>query len=683
LYLEEGIKFDPIVFVDSDPVLAMIEKGPNGILPTLDDEGKLPEGNDTKFMDKIEAAFKNNKNFGTATQRKLTNKLSFDIIHYAGSVCYTADEFMSKNKDTFFQDAHDLGATSTHALTSSLFPALDARIQVKSLSSVFRNQLNVLMEKLRTTSTRYVRCIKPNETMSPLLFEAPLVMRQLRYSGVFEAVAIRKQGFPFRQKFAAFAFRYKAINPDHVYRQTDPRKICEEIFQVSPTDFKDIVYGKTMVFYKAPVYKTLKLLRNLALETIIPRVQGILRGAAARVMKSRLKKLEVGIDRAIDLKTDYEALKSALSDIEKTLSSLGKRLFTKYRPRNEAKGYDYLKGLQLWADEEANMTTVLATSISSNYGKYWDAYERCQKILHVAKSRKQTDLYDRLEGMVKGDERGQVDMILFDSRKKMLKTQMQSGVERAMAMNHSSPPLNEARRCLALSPKEWFQLELPAAEACGDSARVKQCKLRLWEIDMAASNPAYARWSNWQGLRPPQEYAKGKWFGKTSYGEGMCIADKAVVNQPLTREQSPEFRKLAKDMNKSILAYCGVKSDSRGADQAACEGLQMASRSQASINEFYCQVFKMATLSPKISDPEIHNKAYQLLGITMYCFVPQDEDLLKHAFMFSIKKDPNYAKCASHGKFDASGAPRSGMDISRIVSEIAAFNSTPSALSLT
>jgi len=291
LYQEEGIPFVHIAFIDSEPVLNMIEKSPNGILLQLDDECRVPEGEDTKFMSKIEDTFSTHPNFATDKHRKLNNQLAFEIVHYAGTVKYTSDDFMLKNKDTFYQDAHDMGATSKHPLTAGLFPTLDARIQIKSLSSVFRSQLGDLMNKLNTTSTRYVRCIKPNESMSPLVFEAPLVLRQLRYSGVFEAVAIRKQGYPFRQKFEAFSFRFRAVNQDHAYKSTDPRALCEEICRTCKTPLVDIKFGKTMVLYRAPEFKTLKLLRNLALETIIPRVQGVLKGGAARQMRSRLTKV--------------------------------------------------------------------------------------------------------------------------------------------------------------------------------------------------------------------------------------------------------------------------------------------------------------------------------------------------------------------------------------------------------
>ncbi|KAH9259339.1 hypothetical protein BASA81_002382 [Batrachochytrium salamandrivorans] len=683
LYKDEGIKFDPITFVDSDPVLAMIEKGPNGILPVLDDECKLPEGSDNKYMDKINKSFASHPSFGTATARKLKNQLSFDVIHYAGSVSYTADEFMSKNKDTFFQDAHDMAASSNNALTKSLFPPSDTRLQVKSLSSVFRSQLNVLMDKLRTTSTRYVRCIKPNETMSAMQFESPLVMRQLRYSGVFEAVAIRKQGYPFRQKFAAFAFRYRSINPDHVYRESDPRKVCEEILAKSPSDFADVVFGKSMVFYRAGIYKTLKLLRNLALETIIPRVQGILRGSLARTQAKRVKLAEKNIDHAISLRTDYNALKSALGEVDQVLGAIGKRVFPRVRPRNEQKGKEYLIGLQVWMDEEINMSKVIETSVSSNYAGYWDAFERCQKILHVARSPKQTSLYDQIDSAIRNSEQGQLDMGLVDANKKMLRPEMKAGVVKAQSLSHNSPPVREAQRLLALPPKQWYEQELQAAIQFNDLGRQTTCKYRLWEIEMFASGAQYERWGNFGGLKDPKDYAKGKWFGKASCAEGMCFGSKDVINSALSKaDGSPEFKKQAKEMNKFVLAYAGVKKDPRGPDAAGADALGIAARSPQLKNELYLQLFKALTPNPKT--PQSTDKAYELLGVALFSFLPEDAELAKHAFIIATKHDKKYAKAASNGKFVAPGAPRSGSDVTRIVGELVAFGvEGDSALALT
>ena len=86
------------------------------------------------------------------------------------------------------------------------------------------------MDTLNATSPHYIRCIKPNDhkqpaaevpfaqrNTSPLMHQSPStkaivaqsftganVLRQLRYAGVFEAVTIRRTGFPYRMKHSDF-----------------------------------------------------------------------------------------------------------------------------------------------------------------------------------------------------------------------------------------------------------------------------------------------------------------------------------------------------------------------------------------------------------------------------------------------------------------------------------------------
>ena len=77
-----------------------------------------------------------------------------------------------------------------------------------TLSGQFRKQLVSLMNTLNEATPHYIRCIKPNEDKAPLTFVASNCYEQLTYCGVFEAVAIRKQGYPFRLKHKMFYHRY-------------------------------------------------------------------------------------------------------------------------------------------------------------------------------------------------------------------------------------------------------------------------------------------------------------------------------------------------------------------------------------------------------------------------------------------------------------------------------------------
>ena len=51
------------------------------------------------------------------------------------------------------------------------------------------------------------RCIRPNAANVPREFESVRVLLQLRYSGVLEAVKIRRQGFSYRPTIEEFLER--------------------------------------------------------------------------------------------------------------------------------------------------------------------------------------------------------------------------------------------------------------------------------------------------------------------------------------------------------------------------------------------------------------------------------------------------------------------------------------------
>ena len=76
-----------------------------------------------------------------------------------------------------------------------------------TLGYKFKDQLRELHTSLMATTPHFIRCIKPNsykigirdsEASEIDIFEGSLVLRQMRYSGLFELIKIRKAGFMFR-----------------------------------------------------------------------------------------------------------------------------------------------------------------------------------------------------------------------------------------------------------------------------------------------------------------------------------------------------------------------------------------------------------------------------------------------------------------------------------------------------
>lgn len=67
-----------------------------------------------------------------------------------------------------------------------------------------KDQLNTLVQTLTQTGPHFIRCIKPNNLKKEEIFDDDLVMKQLNYLGLLQAVKIRKAGFPIRKPFSVF-----------------------------------------------------------------------------------------------------------------------------------------------------------------------------------------------------------------------------------------------------------------------------------------------------------------------------------------------------------------------------------------------------------------------------------------------------------------------------------------------
>ena len=82
---------------------------------------------------------------------------------------------------------------------------------MSTVGEKFRGQLNRLMDAVNKTKPYFIRCIKPNHAKAPQQLQMKMVIEQLTYAGVFEAVKIRKSGYPFRLPHAEFAATYRWI----------------------------------------------------------------------------------------------------------------------------------------------------------------------------------------------------------------------------------------------------------------------------------------------------------------------------------------------------------------------------------------------------------------------------------------------------------------------------------------
>jgi myosin heavy subunit len=139
---------------------------------------------------------------------------AFLIKHYAGDVSYDCRGMVEKNADRLSRNLYQLLSEAAEPRTRSLYPPKDEKTAGSKASTVgekFRSQLTQLMTTVEGTTPFFIRCIKPNQQKAPNRLEMKGTIEQLTYAGVFEAVKIRKGGFPFRRSHAEFAQMYRWI----------------------------------------------------------------------------------------------------------------------------------------------------------------------------------------------------------------------------------------------------------------------------------------------------------------------------------------------------------------------------------------------------------------------------------------------------------------------------------------
>lgn len=255
IYKAEKIKFKHVEFTDNQPMVDLIKKRPHGIMPLLDEELRVPRGSDKGFIGKLHEAHSRNRVY----KRFLKNPQFFVVKHYAGEVLYDSDGFLEKNRDTLTSDLMDLVQSSHHNLLKKIFPDSGGGKKA-SLGKQFCKQLDNLMVTLNQTAPHYIRCVKPNQNKSSTEFNGKMCLEQLTYSGVFEAVAIRKQGYPFRLEHAKFASHYAPITDGKGSGTMDK---CKVIISELKLDMNNVQIGKTQVLYRADEYKKLELIRGI------------------------------------------------------------------------------------------------------------------------------------------------------------------------------------------------------------------------------------------------------------------------------------------------------------------------------------------------------------------------------------------------------------------------------------
>ena len=215
-------------YEDNSHIINLIE-GPLGLIDILNEECVRPKGNDFGFVNKL---YHNNSKNNALLDNTKYQRMEFGIKHYAASVKYNANQIVIKNMDTLPKDLMQYVSTcSNNDIISSQFKKMivlqsingnnnsnnsnnssnNCTIKSKTVWTKFKKQLTDMLNEINESKSRYVRCINPNTSKLPGVFDSTHCMRQLRTSGLVSAITLSRSSFPNRLPYESILERFDTL----------------------------------------------------------------------------------------------------------------------------------------------------------------------------------------------------------------------------------------------------------------------------------------------------------------------------------------------------------------------------------------------------------------------------------------------------------------------------------------
>ncbi|KAF5280393.1 hypothetical protein FQR65_LT03202 [Abscondita terminalis] len=280
IYQQEEITYNHISFTDNTQCLELLEKPPRCVLRLLSEQCHLPKGCDSSYITNLHAEFESHEHYVKGEDRRRW-ETEFGIKHYAGLVLYKVKGIVDKNRDVQQDVFFDVISRSTNEYVKDLSKYQDllgntvARVENSSGTSTvsrgtskgkptvcdtFRHQLQALVDVLQSTTSWYVRCIKPNAFKYPNNYDKSLALDQLKYLGMLDIIRIRKEGFPVHMKYEDFVARYYCLFKGRL--SDDVLAACKSIVEGLSIPKSEWQLGKTKIFMRPYAHEPIEDARN-------------------------------------------------------------------------------------------------------------------------------------------------------------------------------------------------------------------------------------------------------------------------------------------------------------------------------------------------------------------------------------------------------------------------------------
>eukprot|EP00921_Rhytidocystis_pertsovi_P008683 GHVQ01014142.1.p1 GENE.GHVQ01014142.1~~GHVQ01014142.1.p1 ORF type:complete len:2082 (+),score=147.98 GHVQ01014142.1:382-6627(+) len=264
VYRQEGIAWEGVDYKDNSDICRFIAgtKSELGVFQVLDEMSSIPfSGNkDHRFSDKVHNTIRST--IQVLRPQRSHCHLSFTLVHYAGDVTYKSEDFVEKNTDSISDEIFSLLGTCGDFVSNTL-RSNAKKIKPKSLGTTFTVQVDRLMEDLSTTSSHFIRCIKPNDDQKPDVFDIRRVYDQLTTSGMVEILEVMKEGFPCRVPYSHLWARYSHMLPESMktMMSKDFAELTLLFLKTSPDDYR---LGTSKAFFRFGALEAMDKIQSAA-----------------------------------------------------------------------------------------------------------------------------------------------------------------------------------------------------------------------------------------------------------------------------------------------------------------------------------------------------------------------------------------------------------------------------------
>ena len=399
--------------------------------------------------------------------------------------------------------------------------------QRQTVSERFRKNLRKLMKMLETTSPCYIRCVKPNHAKRPDMYVAPLCIEQLRNAGVFEAVAIRKGGFPFRKTHEEFAEHYSCVAPKK--RSSSHLKTCKKLLRFmakkTTSGLQDIQIGTTSILYRAPEHRFMELLRNLALGKAVRKFQAAARGFICRAYYRRLKKVAKRLNALLESEeVSIETLDKTIKKCVKIIGSFS-RCF-EFEPGVLVRARALKRSLEEWVDIEKALREMESIPTEQCYARLFAVVEKMDDLkkrkipMTKSQQKKRKAAKKRLRDCASAriDPEAEKAIYLLDTER------MKSVLEEAREMRYASEETAEIERLLELDDETMAKMQLKKAIELKDPIRRVNREIFL-KMKALKNSMSWMLFQKYAHLKSPDEFQSESWavFGRDKIGETMLV----------------------------------------------------------------------------------------------------------------------------------------------------------------